>query len=61
MLAHKFGWDAEGVRSDLAFYWLEALRVELEPSSAGPASSSRARLRTARGDPAQKPRQSRWA
>lgn len=32
VLTHKFGWEAERVRADLAFYWLDALRVELEGS-----------------------------
>ena len=30
VLTRKFGWEAERVRADLAFYWLDALRVELE-------------------------------
>ena len=29
VLTRKFGWEAERVRADLAFYWLDALRVEL--------------------------------
>lgn len=35
MLTHKFGWEAERVRADLAFYWLDALRVELEGTVTG--------------------------
>jgi predicted nucleic acid-binding protein len=35
VLTHKFGWDAERVRADLAFYWLDALRVELEGTVTG--------------------------
>ena len=30
VLTRKFGWEAERVRADLAFYWRDALRVELE-------------------------------
>jgi putative PIN family toxin of toxin-antitoxin system len=29
-LTSKFGWEADQVRADLSFYWLDALRVELE-------------------------------
>lgn len=35
VLTHKFGWEAERVRADLAFYWLRALRVELEGTVTG--------------------------
>jgi predicted nucleic acid-binding protein len=35
VLTRKFGWEAERVRADLAFYWLEALRVELEGAVTG--------------------------
>jgi uncharacterized protein len=35
VLTRKFGWAAERVRSDLAFYWLDALRLELEGTVAG--------------------------
>jgi predicted nucleic acid-binding protein len=35
ILARKFGWEAELVRADLAFYWQNALRVELQCGVAG--------------------------
>lgn len=35
VLTRKFGWEAERVRADLAFYWLHALRVELEGTVTG--------------------------
>jgi len=35
VLARKFGWEAERVRADLAFYWLDALRAELEGTVTG--------------------------
>lgn len=35
VLTRKFGWEAERVRADLAFYWLDALRVELEGTVTG--------------------------
>lgn len=35
VLTRKFGWEAERVRADLAFYWLDALRVELEGTLTG--------------------------
>ena len=35
VLTSKFGWETERVRSDLAFYWLDALYVELEGSVTG--------------------------
>ena len=35
ILSRKFGWEAELVRSDLAFYWMDALRVELEGTVSG--------------------------
>ncbi len=35
VLARKFDWEAKRVRADLAFYWLDALRVELEGTVAG--------------------------
>ena len=35
VLSRKFGWEAERVRADLAFYWLDALRVELEGTVTG--------------------------
>jgi putative PIN family toxin of toxin-antitoxin system len=35
VLTRKFGWEAERVRADLAFYWQEALRVEFQGSVAG--------------------------
>lgn len=35
VLTRKFGWQAERVRADLAFYWLDALRVELEGAVTG--------------------------
>ena len=30
VLTRKFGWEAQRVRADLAFYWLDAVRVQLE-------------------------------
>lgn len=35
VLTRKFGWEAERVRADLAFYWLDALRVKLEGTVIG--------------------------
>ena len=35
VLTRKFGWEGERVRADLVFYWLDALRVELEGTVAG--------------------------
>ena len=35
VLTRKFGWEAERVRADLAFYWLDALPVELEGTVTG--------------------------
>ena len=35
VLTRKFGWEAGRVRADLAFYWLDALRVEPEGTVAG--------------------------
>ena len=35
VLTRKIGWEAERVRADLAFYWLDALRVELEGTVTG--------------------------
>jgi len=35
VLTPKFGWEAERVRADLVFYWLDALRVELEGTVTG--------------------------
>jgi uncharacterized protein len=35
VLTRKFGWEAERVRADLAFYWLDAMRVELEGTVTG--------------------------
>lgn len=35
VLTRKFGWEAERVRADLAFYWLDALRVEPEGTVTG--------------------------
>ena len=35
VLTRKFGWEAERVRADLGFYWLDALRVELEGTVTG--------------------------
>ena len=35
VLTRKFGWEAERVRADLAFYWLDALRVELQGTVTG--------------------------
>src|SRR5271165_3430148 len=35
VMTHKFGWEAARVRADLALYWLEALRVELEGTITG--------------------------
>jgi uncharacterized protein len=35
VLARKFGWEAERVRADLAFYWQDALRVEFQGTVAG--------------------------
>ena len=35
VLTRKFVWEAERVRADLAFYWLDALRVELEGTVTG--------------------------
>jgi putative PIN family toxin of toxin-antitoxin system len=35
VLTRKFGWAAERVRADLAFYWLDALRVELQGTVTG--------------------------
>ena len=35
VLTCKFGWEAKRVRADLAFYWLEALRVELKGTVTG--------------------------
>ena len=34
-LTRKFGWEEERVRADLAFYWLDALRVDLEGTVTG--------------------------
>lgn len=31
VLTHKFGWEAERVRADLAFYWLDERIVTGEP------------------------------
>ncbi len=53
ILTRKFGWEAERVRADLAFYWLDALRVELEGTVTGilPRSQRRtdSRMRRTRG------------
>jgi hypothetical protein len=38
VLTRKFGWEAERVRADLAFSWLEALRVEFEGTITGSAA-----------------------
>jgi uncharacterized protein len=35
VLTRKFGWEAEQVRADLAFYWLDALRVKLTGTVSG--------------------------
>lgn len=35
VLTRKFGWEPERVRADLAFYWLDALRVKLEGTVTG--------------------------
>jgi putative PIN family toxin of toxin-antitoxin system len=35
VLTRKFGWEEERVRADLAFYWLDALRVDLEGTVTG--------------------------
>jgi hypothetical protein len=35
VLTRQFGWEAARVRADLAFYWLDALRVELEGTVTG--------------------------
>jgi uncharacterized protein len=35
VLTRKFGWEAERVRADLTFYWLEALHVELKGTVTG--------------------------
>jgi len=35
VLTRKFGWEEERVRADLAFYWLDASRVELEGTITG--------------------------
>jgi predicted nucleic acid-binding protein len=35
VLTHKFGWEEVRVRADLAFYWLDALRVKLEGTVTG--------------------------
>jgi len=35
VLTRKFGWEAERVRADLAYYWLDAVRVELEGTVTG--------------------------
>jgi predicted nucleic acid-binding protein len=46
VLTRKFGWEAERVRADLAFYWLDALRVELHlPRSQRPTDSRMRRTR----------------
>ena len=44
VLTRKFGWEVERVRSDLAFYWLDALAVELK----GPLPASAATPKTNR-------------
>ncbi len=35
VLTRKFGWETKRVRADLAFYWLDALRVRLEGTISG--------------------------
>jgi len=35
VLTRKFGWEAERVRADLAFYWVDALTVELKGTVTG--------------------------
>jgi putative PIN family toxin of toxin-antitoxin system len=35
VLTRKFGWEAQRVQADLAFYWLEALHVELKGTVTG--------------------------
>ena len=35
VLTSKFGWEVERVRADLAVYWLDALRVELQGTVIG--------------------------
>jgi predicted nucleic acid-binding protein len=35
VLTLKFGWETERVRADLAFYWLDAVHVELEGALTG--------------------------
>lgn len=35
VLTRKFGWEVERVRSDLAFFWLDALAVKLKGTVTG--------------------------
>jgi len=35
VLTRKFGWEAERVRADLVFYWVDALTVELKGTVTG--------------------------
>jgi len=53
VLTRKFGWEAERVRADLAFYWLDALPVELKGTVTGicrdPKDETDSRMRRTRG------------
>jgi hypothetical protein len=53
ILTRKFGWQEELVRADLAFYWLDVLRVELERAVTGicrdPKKRTYSRMRPTRG------------